>query len=203
MAIFARYEIFSTNVDDFFLNLTIRKTFKLVPQRRYNPLRENVRTISRQFEKNVTLLLLTAMVSLLISTLSVSLFPSLRSPCLPCSIPQAFRSSRYRRWLRFTRSPYPRCFHLHPSDRSLCSPAVDEEKSHRSLRARRRENTSALYIFLDRLGHNSGDESVLLGPHRTHTLANPPSYLRSRFSFPTHPSVVGSFAASTSSEPSG
>lgn len=88
----------------------------------------------------------------------------------------------------FPLPPHPRCFHLHPSDRSLCcSPAVDEEKSRRSLRARRRENTSALYIFLDRPGHNSGDESVLLGPHRTHTLANPPSYLRSRFSFPTLP----------------
>jgi len=49
---------------------------------------------------------------------------------------------------------------------------MDEERSRRSLRARRRENTSALYIFLDRPGHNSGDESVLLGPHRTHTLAD-------------------------------
>lgn len=144
-------------------------------------------TISTQFKKNVTLLLLTATVPLLISTLSVSLFLlSISPPVSRVQFPRRF-ALVIDGGSDSSDSPYPHCFHLHPSDRSLCSPAVDEEKSHRSLRARRRENTSALYIFLDRPGHNSGDESVLLGPHRTHTLANPPSYLRSRFSFPTLP----------------
>lgn len=144
-------------------------------------------TISTQFEKNVTLLLLTTTVPLLISTLSVSLFLLSISPLSPVfNSPGVSLSLSTVAPIRPTPRT-PGCFHLHLSDRSLCSPAVDEEKSHRSLRARRRENTSALYIFLDRPGHNSGDESVLLGPHRTHTLANPPSYLRSRFSFPTLP----------------
>lgn len=99
--------------------------------------------------------------------------PSPFTSCPLCTVPQAFRFSRYRRWFGSTpASPFVSLslFHLHSPDRPLCSPLRTKKGTRRSLRARRRENTSALYIFLDRPGHNSGDESVLLGPHRTHTL---------------------------------
>lgn len=129
--------------------------------------------ISAQFQKNAALLPLTAIGVLInFDTFGVSPYFSPPPPVSPCSIPQAFRFSRYRRRLRFACSPSPRCsifILLYPP---FVRPVVDEEKSRKSLRARHRENTSVLYIFLDRPGHNSGDESVLLGPHRTHTLAD-------------------------------
>lgn len=108
MAIFVRCEISSTNVADLFLNLTIRKSFKLVPQCRDNRF---PRSGKRQDNKHAIqekrhIVTANSDVALInFDTFGLSFSP-LDSPCLPCSIPQAFRSSRYRRWLRFPRSPY-------------------------------------------------------------------------------------------------